>query len=86
LRSQAQSDGYIAAYPQNDTHQEENPNYVTAWRIHGLLEASTAGNHKALPLIRGHLDWFNNNTYLPLFLPPAGGPPSFKPDFFPNPC
>ena len=82
----AQSDGYIAAFPQNDTHQEENPNYVTAWLTHGLLEASTAGNHKALPLIRGHLDWFNNNSFIPLFLPPAGGPASYEPDFFPNPC
>ena len=77
--------GYIAAFPENDTHVEENPNYVTAWLTHGMLEASIAGNTIALPLIRAHLNWFNNNTYLPLFLPPIGGAESWDPNFYPNP-
>ena len=70
----AEPDGYIAAYRRNDTIVRENPNYVTAWLTHGLIEASIGGNTKALPLIREHLNWFNNNTYIPLFLPAASGP------------
>lgn len=35
-----------------------------------MIEASIAGNSKALPLIREHLNWFNYNKYIPLFLPP----------------
>ena len=29
------------------------------------IEASLAGNKKALPLLRGYYDWFNTNPYLP---------------------
>jgi hypothetical protein len=55
---------------------------VTAWLTHGLLEASIGGNDKALPLLRGHMNWFNNNSDIPLFLPPIGGPDSRpNPDF-----
>lgn len=75
----AEPDGYIAAFPRNDTIVRENPNYVTAWLTHGLIEASIGGNAKALPLIRGHLNWFNNNTHIPLFLPTVSGP-SDKPN------
>ena len=84
IRGCAQDDGYIMPFPQNDTIVRENPNYVTAWVTHGMIEASIAGNTDALPLMRGHLSWFNNNTYLPLFLPAAGGPLSYSPDFYPN--
>lgn len=31
----------------------------------GLIEASIAGNSKALSLARGHQDWFNHCDYLP---------------------
>jgi hypothetical protein len=37
---------------------------------HGLLEASISGHSAALPLIRNHMNWFNYNDELPLFLPP----------------
>ena len=39
-----------------------------------MIEAAASGNAKALGLIRDHLDWFNYCEYLPLFLPPNGGP------------
>ena len=55
----------IMAYAEKDTGNGENPNYVRAWLTHGLIEADTAGNAKALPLIRGHQDWFNQCEYLP---------------------
>ena len=60
-----QPNGFIMAYAEKDTAQGENPNYVRSWLTHGLIEASIAGNAKALPLIRGHQDWFNQCEYLP---------------------
>jgi hypothetical protein len=66
--------GYIMAFPQNQTDCRENPDYVTAWLTHGLLAAHASGNTQALTLLRQHFDWFNGNPQLPLFLPPLGGP------------
>jgi hypothetical protein len=42
--------------------------YTLSWTVHGLLEASVAGNGAALPLIRRMMDYFNNHTSLPSFL------------------
>lgn len=53
-----EDNGYILAYPPNGPRSEE-PNYARAWFTHGLLEAALAGNPKALPLLRGHANWFN---------------------------
>ena len=64
-------DGYIMAFPRNESNYHENPDYVTAWLTHGLLEAAIAGETDALDLLRGHFDWFNSAENLPLFLPPA---------------
>ena len=52
------------AYPERETALRENANYVRSWITHGLIDASLAGNNEALPLIRGHLDWFNHCEYL----------------------
>ena len=71
-----QRDGFIMAYPQNQTAYTEHPDYVLAWVTYGLLEAHMAGNTKALRLLRCQMDWFNYCEYLPLFLPPDGGPNS----------
>jgi len=60
----SQSDGFIMAYPEDKTGFSENANYVRSWITHGLIDASIAGNEKALKLIRGHLDWFNHSTYI----------------------
>ena len=64
-------DGYMMAFPRNESNYHENPDYVTAWLTHGLLEAAAAGEADALELLRGHFDWFNSADNLPLFLPPA---------------
>ena len=61
-----QPNDYIMAYPEELTGKAEYPNYVRSWLTHGLIEASIAGNSKALGLIRGHQDWFNQCEYLPL--------------------
>ena len=37
---------------------------MRSWISHGLIDAALAGNSEALPLIRGHLDWFNRCEYL----------------------
>lgn len=66
-----EKDGYIMAFPRNESYYHENPDYVTAWLTHGLLEAAVAGELDALTLLRGHFDWFNGAEELPLFLPPA---------------
>ena len=66
--------GYAMAFHPNDTISHENPDYVTSWVTHGLLAAEKAGVTGALEVARGHLSWLNNATYLPLFLPPDGGP------------
>ena len=59
-----QPNGFIMAYPEKETGLRENANYVRSWITHGLLDAAVAGNPDALPLIRGHLDWFNHCEYL----------------------
>jgi len=58
-----QPNGFIMAYKEeealNSPVTAENPNYVRSWVTHGLIDASLAGNTRALPLIRGHQDWLN---------------------------
>ena len=71
IRACREKDGYIMAFPRNESNYHENPDYVTAWLTHGLLEAAVAGEPDALALLRGHFDWFNGAEDLPLFLPPA---------------
>jgi uncharacterized protein len=53
-----ETDGFIMAYPEEKYNQKENSNYVRSWMTHGLIDANIAGNIKALPLLRGYLDWF----------------------------
>ncbi len=57
-------DGFLMAYPERETALRENANYVRSWITHGLIDASVAGNNRALQLIRDHLDWFNHCEYL----------------------
>ena len=79
IESFQEADGYAMAFARNDSYRRENPNYVTAWLTHGMLEAHIAGNPAALPLIRRHLNWYNNHSFLPLMLPTLGGPASLDP-------
>jgi DUF1680 family protein len=70
-----EADGYAMAFPKNETNYHENPNYVTSWVTHGLLEAHAAGQPLALSTLRKHFDWFNYaNDLLAQFLPPCSGP------------
>ena len=63
------------AFPRNESTYHENPNYVTSWVTHGLLEAHVAGQPQALQTLRRHFDWFNYaGEYLAQFLPPCSGP------------
>jgi uncharacterized protein len=63
-----QPNGYIMAYPEDTIFYSERAAYTRAWLTHGLLEAGYAGNPKALPLLRGYYDWFNQQSFLPLML------------------
>jgi DUF1680 family protein len=63
-----QPDGYIMAYPENTIFYSERAAYTRAWLTHGLLEAAYAGNEKALPMLRGYYDWFNQQSFLPEML------------------
>ena len=63
-----QPNGYIMAYPEDTIFYSERAAYTRAWLTHGLLEAAYAGNPKALPLLRGYYDWFNNQEFLPEML------------------
>jgi DUF1680 family protein len=63
-----QPNGYIMAYPEDSLFFSERAAYTRAWLTHGLLEAGYAGNTKALPLLRGYYDWFNQQSFLPLML------------------
>jgi DUF1680 family protein len=63
-----QPDGYIMAYPKDTIFYSERAAYTRAWLTHGLLEAGYAGNPKALPLLRGYYDWFNQQSFLPQML------------------
>lgn len=66
-----QANGFIMAYKETETidspvaAKNENPNYVRSKLVQGLIEAGIAGNPRALPLARGHQDWFNKCEYLP---------------------
>jgi uncharacterized protein len=63
-----QPDGYIMAYPEETIFYSERAAYTRAWLTHGLLEAAYAGNEKALPMLRGYYDWFNQQPFLPEML------------------
>lgn len=63
-----QANGYIMAYQEDTIFYSERAAYTRAWVTHGLLEAAYAGNPKALPLLRGYYDWFNDQPFLPEML------------------
>jgi hypothetical protein len=70
-----QIDGFAMAFNEEDTHCRENPDYVTSWMTHGLLEAAGAGISQALSILRRHYDYFDYaQDELAQFLPPLGGP------------
>jgi DUF1680 family protein len=56
------------AYQEDTIFYSERAAYTRAWLTHGLLEAAYAGNLKALPLLRGYYDWFNEQSFLPEML------------------
>ncbi len=60
--------GYIMAYPADTIFYSERAAYTRAWVTHGLLEAAYGGNKKALPMLRGYYDWYNEQSFLPLML------------------
>lgn len=60
-----QPNGYIMAYPEDTIFYSERAAYTRAWLTHGLLEAAYSGNTKALPMLRGYYDWFNQQNFLP---------------------
>lgn len=70
-----QPNGYIMAYPEETFFYSERGAYTRSWVTHGLLEAAYTGNDKALPLLRGYYDWFNQQEFLPELLRgvPQGG-------------
>jgi len=63
-----QPNGYIMAYPEDTIFYSERAAYTRAWLTHGLLEAAYGGNEKALPMLRGYYDWFNQQAFLPEML------------------
>ena len=60
-----QSNGYIMGYPEDKIFHGDNADYMRVWLTLGLLEAAHSGNAKALPLLRGYYDWFNQQAFLP---------------------
>ena len=60
-----QPNGYIMAYPEDTIFYSERAAYTRAWLTHGLLEAAYGGNPKALRMLRGYYDWFNQQAFLP---------------------
>jgi hypothetical protein len=68
-------DGFAMAFNRTDLHCRENPDYVTSWVTHGLLEAAAGGYPRALTILRAHYDWFDvAGDELAQYLPPGGGP------------
>ena len=68
IEESRQPNGYIMAYPAETIFYSERAAYTRAWLTHGLLEAAYAGNEKALPMLRGYYDWFNQQSFLPEML------------------
>lgn len=60
-----ESDGYIMAYAKNTFFKSERGGYARAWLTHGLIDAAQGGNRKALDLLRGYYDWYNEQDFLP---------------------
>jgi hypothetical protein len=60
--------GYIMAYPEDAIFTSDCAGYVRVWLTLGLLAAASSGNAKALPLLRGFYDWFNQQAFLPEML------------------
>ena len=60
-----ESDGYIMAAPKSEFRTLEYPNYVRSYLTYGLTYAHEVGNSRALELIRGMQDWFNECDVLP---------------------
>ena len=44
IKANQAADGYMSAFPRNESNCHENPDYVTSWLTHGLLEAAVAGD------------------------------------------
>jgi hypothetical protein len=65
-------DGYLMAYPRENTFVGENGAYVRSWVTQGLIEAGYAGNPQAFPLLRGYYDWLNQSCYPPELLRRSG--------------
>ncbi len=64
IEESRQPNGYIMAYPEDTIFYSERAAYTRAWLTHGLLEAAYGGNPKALPMLRGYYDWFNQQAFL----------------------
>ncbi|MDR0700533.1 MAG: glycoside hydrolase family 127 protein [Tannerella sp.] len=56
---------YIMGFPEKEFFYHENSGYCRSMLTQGLIEASIAGNQKALPMLRAYYDWFNRCPYLP---------------------
>jgi DUF1680 family protein len=56
---------YFLGFPENMFFYHENSGYCRSMVSQGLIEASIAGNPKALPMLRAFYDWFNRCPYLP---------------------
>ena len=55
--------GFAMAFPMNETNYHENPNYVSSWVTHGLLEAHDAGVPSPYKAYYSFED--NQSKYLP---------------------
>lgn len=56
-----QPNGYIMGYPEELFFSSERGAYVRSWLTHGLIDAGLVGNIKALSLLRGYYDWYNQH-------------------------
>ena len=54
-----ETDGFIEPIAKSEFGTKEYPNYVRTWLNYGLSAAHTAGNSRALHLMRGMQSWFN---------------------------
>lgn len=71
--------GYAMAFHYNVSWMHENPDYVTSWVTHGLLQAARAGVDGGIDVLRRHFDFFENCSSVPRYLPPNTGPTAAPP-------
>lgn len=66
IEDAGEPDGFLMPIDKSQFAIREYPHYVRIWLTYGLAAAAKAGSKRALRMLRGWQDWFNDCPDLPL--------------------